>query len=138
MKWKVLISCIHLQRMIDRYKPIFEEREIDIDLPEVVQQLNENDLLKMICFAIQPAPRQMPFTAGHCPARRHGSSNGMTDMASSLQMEGNGSCPVRLLTMADRRSCRVHQCAPCGVRSGPIFWRRKMQVQRRGKGCALD
>jgi len=37
--------------------------------------------------------------------------------------------------MADSRSCRVHQCAHCGVRPDPIFRRRKMQVQDRGKGC---
>jgi len=91
--------------------------------------------MKMIRFAPQPAQRLMPFTAGLRPARRHGSSNGMADMAPSLQMEGNGSCPVRLLTMADSRSCRVHQCAHCGVRPDPIFRRRKMQVQDRGKGC---
>lgn len=45
---KVLISCLHLQRTIDRYLPLFAENGISIDLPKVNQKLTEAELLDMI------------------------------------------------------------------------------------------
>lgn len=48
MKWRVLIACAHLQRTIDRYRSLFAERGIEIELPASAQQLNEAELLEII------------------------------------------------------------------------------------------
>lgn len=48
MKWKVLISCPHLQRTIDQYCAKFAEGNIEIELPPVKQNLSESELLKII------------------------------------------------------------------------------------------
>ena len=48
MRWRVLISCPHLQKTIDKYRDIFRENDIDIDLPSVTQALSESDLIKII------------------------------------------------------------------------------------------
>lgn len=45
---RVLISCLHLQRTIERYLPLFMENDISIDLPEVNQKLTEGELLEII------------------------------------------------------------------------------------------
>jgi D-3-phosphoglycerate dehydrogenase len=48
MKYRVLISCRQLQETIDDYRSLFEERGIEIELPAVVQQLTEKQLLDII------------------------------------------------------------------------------------------
>lgn len=48
MKWRVLISCPQLQMTIDRYRSLFADHSIEIDLPNVVQQLGESELLEII------------------------------------------------------------------------------------------
>lgn len=48
MRHQVLISCPQLQATISRYRHIFEGHNIDIDLPEMVQQLKESELLEII------------------------------------------------------------------------------------------
>ena len=48
MKYRVLITCPQMQQSIDEYRPIFAEREIEIEVPPVVQQLTEDELLQII------------------------------------------------------------------------------------------
>lgn len=48
MKWNVLVSCPHLQSTIDKYYSLFEEHNIEIDLPKVEQNLSEGELLNII------------------------------------------------------------------------------------------
>lgn len=48
MKWRVLITCLQLQQTIDRYRDLFAEHGIEIELPYVVQQLSESELLEII------------------------------------------------------------------------------------------
>jgi D-3-phosphoglycerate dehydrogenase len=48
MKWRVLITCPHLQSTIDHYRGFFAERGVELELPHVVQQLSESDLLEII------------------------------------------------------------------------------------------
>lgn len=48
MSGRVLVSCLHLQRTIDRYRSRFEEAGLKIEMPEIRQQLLEDELLGMI------------------------------------------------------------------------------------------
>lgn len=48
MSSRVLITCPQLQSTIDRYRRTFVEHDIDIELPRVVQQLREPELLEII------------------------------------------------------------------------------------------
>lgn len=48
MKYRVLISCRQLQESIDLYRDIFRDRGIEIDLPEIEQQLSRDQLLEII------------------------------------------------------------------------------------------
>ena len=48
MKCRVLITCPQLQQTIDGYRDFFAERNIEIELPHVEQQLDESDLLDII------------------------------------------------------------------------------------------
>lgn len=48
MSLKVLVSCPHLQRTIDNYRDLFSQNGVEIDLPEVDQNLSETDLVKII------------------------------------------------------------------------------------------
>lgn len=48
MKWRVLITCPQLQQTIDRYRDLFAERGVEIELPHLVQQLSESELLEII------------------------------------------------------------------------------------------
>lgn len=49
MKKRVLISCPQLQQDIERYRDLFTQHGIDIELPSIVQQLGESELLEIIC-----------------------------------------------------------------------------------------
>ena len=46
--YKVLISCPLLQDTITEYAELFEERDVAYDVPEVAQQLTEDELLDII------------------------------------------------------------------------------------------
>jgi len=48
MKQNVLISCLQLQSNIEDYRHLFAERDIDIELPTVDQQLTAPELLGII------------------------------------------------------------------------------------------
>jgi D-3-phosphoglycerate dehydrogenase len=48
MKYRVLISCRQLQETIEPYRSLFADRGIEIELPAVVQQLAEKELLDII------------------------------------------------------------------------------------------
>jgi D-3-phosphoglycerate dehydrogenase / 2-oxoglutarate reductase len=48
MKYRVLITCRQLQETIEPYRSLFDERGIEIEMPTVVQQLTERELLDII------------------------------------------------------------------------------------------
>ncbi len=48
MKWRVLITCPQLQGSIDRHRASFAQRGVEIELPPLVQQLGEAELLEII------------------------------------------------------------------------------------------
>lgn len=48
MKHKVLISAPYLQPAIDRFRPIFDEKDIEIILPPVNERLEESELLEFV------------------------------------------------------------------------------------------
>ena len=48
MKWRVLITCPHLQKTIEPYRSLFAERDIEVEVPPLLQQLNEAELLEII------------------------------------------------------------------------------------------
>ena len=50
MTYRVLILCMHLQRTIDRYRTVFAEHDVMIDVPSLMgkQQMSESDLLQII------------------------------------------------------------------------------------------
>ena len=45
---RVLITCPQLQHTFEAHRRLFEDRSIEVDLPPVVQQLNERDMLAII------------------------------------------------------------------------------------------
>jgi D-3-phosphoglycerate dehydrogenase len=47
-RWRVLISCPQLQRTIAAHKARFDEHEIDLVIPPVVQQLSEDELIALL------------------------------------------------------------------------------------------
>ena len=48
MSDRVLITCVQMQNCIDDFRPLFEERGIAIDMPSVVQQPTEDELIAII------------------------------------------------------------------------------------------
>lgn len=48
MKWKVLISAPYMQPVIDRFRPLFIERDIELCIPVVNERLEENELIQLI------------------------------------------------------------------------------------------
>lgn len=63
MKWKVLITCPHLQRTVDRYRSHFAEHDVEIEVPPLVQQLSESELLDIIDSFDGAIVGDDPFTA---------------------------------------------------------------------------
>ncbi len=63
MKWRVLITCSHLQRTIEHYRSWFAQEDIEIELPSIVQQLSEADLYNMIDRFDGVIAGDDPFTA---------------------------------------------------------------------------
>lgn len=48
MTHRVLVACGHLQRNIDHYRDFLREHDIEVEIPVVDQQLNEEELLEII------------------------------------------------------------------------------------------
>ena len=48
MSWKVLISAPYMQPVVEKFKPIFEENDIEIVIPPVNERLSEAELLGLI------------------------------------------------------------------------------------------
>jgi len=48
MRWKVLVSAPYMQRVVDRYRPLFAVSDIELVLPPVNERLDEADLLRWI------------------------------------------------------------------------------------------
>jgi len=48
MKWRVLVTCPQLQQYIERYRHLFAQHGIEIELPSLVQQLGESELREII------------------------------------------------------------------------------------------
>ncbi|MEN6318268.1 MAG: phosphoglycerate dehydrogenase [Syntrophaceae bacterium] len=48
MRWKVMISAPYMQPVIDRFRPLFKENNIELVVPEVRERLEENELLALI------------------------------------------------------------------------------------------
>lgn len=48
MKWRVLVSAPYMQPVIDRFRPIFEQHEIEVVVPPVAERLSEEDLLQWL------------------------------------------------------------------------------------------
>ncbi len=48
MKWKVLVSAPYMQPVLDRFRHIFKENDIELVVPPVNERLSENELLKWI------------------------------------------------------------------------------------------
>ena len=63
MKWRVLITCPQLQKTIDGYRDLFAERGVEIELPHLVQQLSESELLQTIEGFDGVIAGDDPFTA---------------------------------------------------------------------------
>jgi D-3-phosphoglycerate dehydrogenase len=63
MKWKVLVTCPHLQQTIGSYLPQLAERGVEVDIPPLVQQLSESKLLEIIDRYDGVIAGDDPFTA---------------------------------------------------------------------------
>lgn len=48
MSWKVLISAPYMQPIIDRFRSVFEENNIEIIAPPVNERLSEEELLELV------------------------------------------------------------------------------------------
>jgi D-3-phosphoglycerate dehydrogenase len=48
LSWRVLVSAPHIQKVLDRFRPIFDEHEIEIIVSPVKERLSEEDLLRWV------------------------------------------------------------------------------------------
>jgi len=48
MRWKVLVSAPYFQPVIDRFRQVFEEHDIELVLPKVNERMSENELTEII------------------------------------------------------------------------------------------
>ena len=48
MRSRVLVTCPQLRSTIDRYEKVFAEHQIDVELPNLVQALSEDELVEII------------------------------------------------------------------------------------------
>lgn len=48
MTWKVLVSAPYMQAVIDRFRPLFEENDIELVVPPIDERLEEEELLKWV------------------------------------------------------------------------------------------
>jgi D-3-phosphoglycerate dehydrogenase len=63
MVYKVLVTCPHLQKTIDIYRERLVEKGIELEVPSVVQQLSEAELLEIIDRFDGVIAGDDPFTA---------------------------------------------------------------------------
>lgn len=63
MTWKVLVTCPHLQKTIDLYRERLAQQGIEVEVPPVVQQLSEAELLEIIERFDGVIAGDDPFTA---------------------------------------------------------------------------
>lgn len=63
MKWRVLITCPQLQETIDSYRNLLAEHSVEIEVPHLVQQLSESELLQIIEDFDGVIAGDDPFTA---------------------------------------------------------------------------
>lgn len=63
MVFKVLITCPHLQKTIDRYRDDLTQKGIELEVPALVQQLSEAELLEIIDQFDGVIAGDDPFTA---------------------------------------------------------------------------
>lgn len=63
MTHKVLITCPQLQKTIDGYRSAFADHDVEIDLPDIEQQLSEAELLDIIDHYDGVIAGDDPFTA---------------------------------------------------------------------------
>ncbi|MFO7031941.1 dihydrofolate reductase [Limnospira fusiformis CCALA 023] len=63
MAYRVLVTCPHLQKTIDLYRDRLEAKGIELEVPPVVQQLSEAELLEMIDRFDGVIAGDDPFTA---------------------------------------------------------------------------
>jgi len=48
MRWRVLVSAPYMQPVVDRFRPIFEENDIELVIPPIRERLSEDELLRWI------------------------------------------------------------------------------------------
>jgi D-3-phosphoglycerate dehydrogenase len=48
VRWKVLVSAPYMQPVIDNFRPVFKENDIEVVVPEVEERLSEEELLSII------------------------------------------------------------------------------------------
>lgn len=63
MAYRVLVTCPHLQKTIDLYRDRLEAKGIELEVPPVVQQLSEAELLEIIDRFDGVIAGDDPFTA---------------------------------------------------------------------------
>ena len=61
---KVLVTCPPMLGMIDEFRPLFEQKEIVLDAPNVVQTMSEDDLITIM-------PKYDGWIIGDDPATRN-------------------------------------------------------------------
>lgn len=63
MQWNVLVTCPHLQKTIELYRQPLAEKGVNVEVPTVVQQLSEAELLEIIDQFDGVIAGDDPFTA---------------------------------------------------------------------------
>jgi len=48
MRWKILVSAPYMQPIIERFHPLFEERDAELIIPPVQERMTEEELLALI------------------------------------------------------------------------------------------
>ena len=48
MSWRVMVSAPYMQPVLDRFRPIFEEHDIELVVPPVDERLSEEELLRWV------------------------------------------------------------------------------------------
>jgi D-3-phosphoglycerate dehydrogenase len=63
MQWNVLVTCPHLQKTIELYREQLADKGVNVEVPPVVQQLSEAELLEIIDQFDGVIAGDDPFTA---------------------------------------------------------------------------
>ncbi len=48
MRWKILVTAPYMIPVIDRFRPLFEEKDAELIIPDVQERMEEHDLLPII------------------------------------------------------------------------------------------